>query len=105
MTKAEELITAQDIESVIDIDNADSNFDLKKAIPYLIILIACCLFDTITNLLPVVLWGIYTPVIISGVAIIGYAFSFYKLKPYSKFFGILMFISAINVIFEEINME
>ena len=86
-------------------DSVVTETDLSKAVPYLIILSVCSVLEVITKLLPKMSWGIYTPLYIDLAVIFGYVFVFLKLKPYSKYFGILVYVAAATVIMQEVNSE
>lgn len=87
-------------------DSIVTETDLSKAVPYLIILSVCSILEVITKLLPqVVSWGRYTPLFIDIAVIFGYVYAFTKLKSYSKYFGILVYVAVAAVILQEVNSE
>lgn len=76
--------------------------ELSKAVLYLIILSVCCVLEVVIKL-PIVPWGIYTPLFIDIAVIIGYVVTFSKLKSYSKYFGILVYVAVATVVLQEVN--
>jgi len=85
-------------------DGVVTETDLSKAVLYLIILSVCCVLEVVIKL-PIVPWGIYTPLFIDIAVIIGYVFAISKLKAYSKYFGILVYVAVATVIMQEVNSE
>ena len=92
--------------TVVSSDSVMSETDLSKAVPYLIILAVCSVLEVITKLLPqAVSWGRYTPLFMDIAVIFGYVYAFTKLRSYSKYFGILVYVAVATVILQEVNSE